>query len=309
MRMFPSEILPIDQPVQISLSDGINTNSTAVQTIALTTINSSPSLDDQVFQIPENSTAGTIAGQLINSDPDLIAPNSDTESFDILGGSGAGIFEIDADGVVRLSAGSGLDYWVKSNYSLFVQVTDGRGATDLALVEIDIINVTEIESTTINDGNSSRSNVESIEVQFDHVVALENDAFEIEASSGEIFNPIISLQTVDGRTLAKLTFAGEYAEQSGSIIDGEYSLRLRKEKVIPDSAVTLQDDFVDQFYRLFGDTDGDRDVDRLDLAAFGSSLFSNANDQDFNSQLDFDGDGDADAIDFARFMRNLNKRP
>ena len=56
------------------------------------------------------------------------------------------------------------------------------------------------------------------------------------------------------------------------------------------------------FHRLFGDTDGDRDVDNGDFVRFRPALGVPAN---YRADLDWDGDGDIDNGDFVRFRPRL----
>ncbi|QDV84075.1 hypothetical protein TBK1r_30200 [Stieleria magnilauensis] len=65
---------------------------------------------------------------------------------------------------------------------------------------------------------------------------------------------------------------------------------------------------VDAFFRLFGDTDGDRDVHGQDYGRFGLSFLKSGTDPAFNPHLDSDGDGDVDGQDYGRFGLNFLKR-
>lgn len=64
----------------------------------------------------------------------------------------------------------------------------------------------------------------------------------------------------------------------------------------------------DNFFRLFGDTDGDRDVDGQDYGRFGLTFLKDSLHPDFNSQLDYDGDGDIDGQDYGWFGRQFLRR-
>ena len=64
-------------------------------------------------------------------------------------------------------------------------------------------------------------------------------------------------------------------------------------------------DRVEQFFRLFGDSDGDRDVDEADDQLFQSTLGLTAGDAGFLSIFDFDGDGDVDEVDAVEFAARL----
>ena len=61
----------------------------------------------------------------------------------------------------------------------------------------------------------------------------------------------------------------------------------------------------DTFFRLYGDMDGDRDVDWNDYGYFGDAFYLAMSDPGFDTRLDFDGDGNIDAKDYAQFRRRL----
>ena len=63
----------------------------------------------------------------------------------------------------------------------------------------------------------------------------------------------------------------------------------------------------DSFFRFFGDTDGDRDVDGQDLGRFGSSFLQDATSPSFDDQLDYAGDGDVDGQDYSQLGRRFLK--
>ncbi|WP_149497533.1 right-handed parallel beta-helix repeat-containing protein [Roseiconus lacunae] len=299
------QVEAIDQIISISVSDGNATSSDVNKTIELWTSNSPPRVNDQLFEITENSPGGTVVGQVLNADPDLVAPGQDTQAFSIVGGTGIGLFEIDPSGVIRSTGGSVLDYEHVTSYSLYVEATDGRGATDLALINIALQNQIEVVSATVDDGTAQRSVVRSLTIRFDAVVTLSADAIEIETQSGETIAPIITTHNELGRTIATLTFAGDMVDASGALLDGRYSIRIQREKIESDSASVMASDFVDDFFRLLGDGDGDQDVDASDLARFSRTLNQYVGDEAFDPSYDFDGDGDVDAHDLARFRRQL----
>ena len=61
------------------------------------------------------------------------------------------------------------------------------------------------------------------------------------------------------------------------------------------------------FHRLFGDSDGDADVDFTDLAAFRLALGGPSTTPPilYNPAFDSDGDGDVDFTDLAQFRLRL----
>ena len=97
--------------------------------------------------------------------------------------------------------------------------------------------------------------------------------------------------------------------------NGDYQLRvldshlhdLAYNAMDGDSDDTAGGDHVDEFFRLFGDSDGDRDVDGQDYGRFGLTFLKTNSDPGFQSAMDFDGDGDVDGQDYGQFGINFLK--
>src|SRR5205823_15060478 len=85
-----------------------------------------------------------------------------------------------------------------------------------------------------------------------------------------------------------LTTLGDQISAGGSLLDG-------------DGNGTPGGNHALGFFRLFGDSDGDGDVDGLDLAAFRNAYGSTSTDPNYNRAFDFDGDGDVDGLDLGQF--------
>ena len=169
-----------------------------------------------------------------------------------------------------------------------------------------------VDSVQINQGLASRSQLSSVKVTFNKIVELQSlyGAFQIRnVSSGESIRFIsMSPSNVAGKTEVLLTFNSPNA---GVVIpsDGNYELRVLATSVMSGGPEPLRmsEDYLfgttaaDAFFRYFGDTDGDRDIDALDLGRFGLEFMQNGDSLGLNSQLDFDGDGDIDGRDFGEF--------
>ncbi len=90
------------------------------------------------YTIAENSAAGTSAGFAHSSDPDA----GDTRTYSITGGSGAGIFAINATtGEITLTGS--LNYEVTNSYTLNLRVQDAGGLFDTTTVTINVSDVNE----------------------------------------------------------------------------------------------------------------------------------------------------------------------
>jgi hypothetical protein len=66
-------------------------------------------------------------------------------------------------------------------------------------------------------------------------------------------------------------------------------------------------DYVDEFFRLFGDQDGTRVVDLRDFAAFRNSFGKVVTDSPLFEAFDANQNQIIDLIDFAAFRRNFGK--
>jgi hypothetical protein len=165
-----------------------------------------------------------------------------------------------------------------------------------------------VESVVVNDGSAQRSMVNSITVTFDGATVLDPGAITLRRQDGSLVNAQFHISLVGGKTVAVLTFAGpEFV--GGSLADGSYTLTVLADHVHDrwgreldgDGDGTSGGDRVDNFFRLFGDSDGDRDVDQLDLARLLSTFRKHQGDAGFLWYFDYDGDGDVDGLDMAQF--------
>lgn len=178
-----------------------------------------------------------------------------------------------------------------------------------------------VESVVINDGDVQRSKLTSIDVIFDRIVDAPAEAFAVtDRSNG---NPVSALKVqssqATSKTIARLTFGPGplvVTRPSGnSLIDGNYRLTIDGAKIVDLEHATVMaenlvfgDQATDDFFRRFGDSDGDRDVDAQDQGRFGLSFLKSSGHVDFVDELDGDGDGDVDGVDFGMFRRNLGRR-
>jgi hypothetical protein len=172
----------------------------------------------------------------------------------------------------------------------------------------------KVESVVINDGSAQRSMVNSLTVTFGGAVFLDPAAIELRRQDGSLVNFQINVSAVGGKTVAVLTFAGpEFI--GGSLADGDYTLTVRADRVHDrfgreldgDGDGSAGGDSVAAFFRLFGDIDGDRDVDWMDRDVFRSAFGTSAGDPGYLWYLDFDGDGDVDGRDNGQFNRRFGQ--
>jgi hypothetical protein len=178
----------------------------------------------------------------------------------------------------------------------------------LAVLAVSTGDPPTIESVAVNDASAQRSMVNSLTISFDRVVAFDPGAFSLVSEGGSEVGLNVAESVVGGRTVAVLTFTGS-GIIGGSLADGNYSLTIRGDHVRDEVGRELDGDRdgngggdrVDAFFRLFGDSDGDRDVDHADLDVMLGSLPKNRGDVGYLWFLDYDGDDDVDGLDMAQF--------
>jgi hypothetical protein len=171
-------------------------------------------------------------------------------------------------------------------------------------------------------------------VQFNTAVTLQAGAFSLEniglLTSSSSFIPqsqIVVTPSSGSASLFTITFdAGSGANGSNlngvikraggaaavatgnSLADGNYILRIDSTKVRGENVPLIGDNAfgdvaVDRFFRMFGDSDGDGDVDGTDVNAF--RLAQSA----YSASMDWDGNGSVTAgTDTTNFTANRNKR-
>src|SRR5262245_20315207 len=170
----------------------------------------------------------------------------------------------------------------------------GRGLGEYVVRNFLVPAPARVESLVVNDGAIQRSMVTSFTVSFDGPVTLDAGAFELRAADGALVGLNVATSLENGRTVAVLTFAGtEFV--GGSLADGSYTLTIRADRTHDRWGRELDGngdgsaggDRVDEIFRLFGDNDGDGDVDGLDRDLFRSVLTKNAGEVGYLWYFDF----------------------
>ncbi|MCA9139550.1 MAG: right-handed parallel beta-helix repeat-containing protein, partial [Planctomycetales bacterium] len=175
----------------------------------------------------------------------------------------------------------------------------------------------------IGDGNEQRSKIDRLVVHFDQEVLLDNSGgnpFElVNLNSNESVDVSVGATEPGAPNTVTLTFLpGPSVGPGGGLLDGNYRLMLKADR-IGTGVMPLDGDGdgsgggnhlfgtnpTDNFFRLFGDSDGDRDVDGQDFGKFGLSFLKSLSDPQFDPIFDFDDDGDVDGQDYGRFERSF----
>jgi hypothetical protein len=176
----------------------------------------------------------------------------------------------------------------------------------------------QVSSAKVNGGAVQRSRVTDITVAFTGLATLPAnpaDAFRLirlgpGSPTADVTLAVDPSASTATQTIVRLSFSGGLTE-FGSLTDGEYRLTILSAQVSGagqpldgDGNGSPGGDFTLDLFRLFGDVNGDKAVDGLDLTAFRNAFGTTAADANYLSYLDFNGDGAIDGADLTQF-RNL----
>jgi len=200
--------------------------------------------------------------------------------------------------------------WPRNGVGQNVQVSDL--APDDGNSPVQVIAPARVASMIVNDGSVQWSMVNSLTVTFDGQVTIDAGAFELSRQDGTLVDLNIAMSLVDGRTQAVLTFAGADV-MAGSLADGNYALTIRSGLVHDrfgrsldgDGDGTAGGDRSEAVFRLYGDSDGDRDVDVSDLLRFLGSFGRRAGDSHYLAYFDVNGDDRVGLTDLFAFAGRL----
>jgi hypothetical protein len=284
-------------------------------TITVTNVNESPT--DIVLSstnIAENAGTNATVGTLSTSDPDA----GNTFTYTLVAGTGDtdnAAFNISGN---TLRASGNFDFETKSSYSIRVQTTDQEGLVFSENFTIQVTNATEIVSVVVNGGDTysnqlQRSQVTSLVVTTDLPLTNPNTAFTLTniglytaSESSLAASQILVTNVGNVYTLRFGSGAGVVTRQgtgsrSNSLADGNWVLKVTEAT----GANQFGTRAIDKFFRMFGDSDGDGDVDGTDVLALRRAQVVAS----YNAALDWDGNGSVAAgVDLSNFSLNQNKR-
>jgi hypothetical protein len=165
------------------------------------------------------------------------------------------------------------------------------------------INPLAISSIDVDDGGIQRSMVRSLTVTFNSRATLGAGAFDVVklgAGGGPVGLNVTTL-FIGGRTIATLNFTS-FMDPGGSLSDGNYRLTIHADQITDASGAILPGgDSTLDFFRFYGDANGDRHIDIADLGVFSGTFNLSTGQTGFLSYFDYNGDGRIDIADFGQF--------
>lgn len=267
-------------------------------------------------EVAENtSTAGgLLVGQLSSEDVD----GGDTHTYELIAGLGVNdnaLFTISGDQLL-INDGVILDYEVRNTFVVRVRSTDSGGLTFDRDLSVAVTDRGEVELIVVGTGDQ-RSRVQQVAVTFDQQVTINAGAFEVtkRGAGGGSVPFALSTAVVNGKTVATLSFVSGSFISGGSLVDGNYQLRIVGANILDQSGSALDGDqngtaggdrlfgtaMTDEFFRLFGDMDGNRSVALAEFNQFRSTFGRSEGDGLYRDEFDFDDNGSIGLADFNQF--------
>ena len=219
--------------------------------------------------------------------------------------------------IARIEAGKAHDAAGNAN-------TASTGSDNIVVYDPTPVTVQSIVVNGADGGGVQRSMVKSLVVTFSEIVTRNDSAFTVvnRTTSQSVVASVLSWDNTTGRSVVTLGFSGGQT-QSGSLADGNYQLTIDADNIHDsDTGTSLDGDghgsfggnrvfgalAADKFFRLYGDSDGDRDVDASDYGWFRTTMNKTSASSGFLWYFDCDGDNDVDASDFGQFRTRMSKR-
>jgi hypothetical protein len=189
-------------------------------------------------------------------------------------------------------------------------------ASTSAVLTQDVFAPPTVSAAVVNEDNAAlagaqRSMVNSVVLHFDHAVTFDAGAVSIALHPNVTVNgvaqpggvgtvPTLAYSTPDGGLTYVVTFSGS-GVTNGSIADGVYDLSVDHTKVHDAVGQTMAADYVFTFFRLFGDSNGDKRVNNTDLNKLSGTFGLSEGSAGYLAYFDFNGDNRINNTDLNQF--------
>ena len=213
--------------LKLTVSDGVNTSSEQTVQIDINNVNDEqPVVMANDFSIAENSSAGTLVGQVTATDGD-IDHQSTQETWQIVGGNDnyAAAFTIDNSGNITVAADGQLDFESTESYELNLTVSDDVQTSAEQTVEINLNDINEPPTARVS-AYFEDNLIESIITVDDEI---ELNASESTDPEGVTLNYSWTQPSGQDTKVHIVAGSGSYTEDSFKFtasIAGEYSFTL-----------------------------------------------------------------------------------
>lgn len=191
-------------------------------------------------------------------------------------------------------------------------------------VRVELVDLANVDTVQFGDGTAQHSRIDQIVVKFEGQVDIDVGAFAMlkhGSSGGAVVNSFTPSQDINGNTLATITFSGAFTRDGGALLDGYYQLTIDGSKVRrKDTLLTLDGDGdgqqggnltrgeqeTDDFFALYGDTNGDGLVGIAEFGQFRAAFGKTPAQAGYTPLFDYDGQG-VGISDFGQFRARFGK--
>jgi hypothetical protein len=263
----------------------------------------------QVNSLPSTTTSNTFTVTWTGNDP---RHGAGVSTYDVFVSVNNGPFTLWMDDTAATAA---LFTGVKgSSYSFYSVASDGLGYIE-AIPSTGDVTITVlanlkpvVERIELANGAAQRSKFIYVRVVFNTMVTFNKNAFELYLNGKRFTISSIFTSTEDGHTVATLQFSQKQLPGL-SLPDGTYKLvTIARHVKASVGGMSMESNRTDQFFRLFGDVDGNGRLDQTDLDALHAAMNKKAGQAGYLNYLDFDNNGRIDSKDMAAFNKRRNVR-
>jgi parallel beta-helix repeat protein len=216
--------------------------------------------------VKEGAAVGAVVGLLSAVDPNV----GQTHTFALLNNAG-GRFAISGN---QLVVAGGLNYEALASHVVTVRATDSGGLSYDESFTITVTNVNEVVGFDVQKGMRQRSYVRYVDVIFESSEGLADiinqgrlwmTRYSLTGSGGSFVDLAGKARVEGNRIVLDFGTQGIGGNRNSQTGDGYYKLRI-------DADATSGFEVERHFYRLFGDTNGDRRVNTTDRSNVNANL-------------------------------------
>jgi VCBS repeat-containing protein len=288
-------------------------------------VNDVPVAANDVYTMTQNDAGDA---SLTIGAPGLLENDSDADGQPLeaakLSDPVHGTVTVNEDGSFTYTPEAGYTGPDSFTYQAFDGTDDSEPATVTITVQPPTGGLPVVESVVIEDDSAQRAMVTMLTITFNTVVEIAGDFTDVflleDKNSG---TPITGWTLTDAssatKTVLEMQFPAANGFAGGSLDDGNYLLTILAEGVTA-AGQTLDGDgdgeaggdhrfgAEDEFFRWFGDSNGDRYVDGFDLGVFRGTYGKTSDEPGYLWYFDYDADGDVDQDDYAAFVARYRTR-
>ena len=243
----------------------------AVTTVSLSVTNQAPVAVGNSYSTSAGQALSVAASGVLGNDTDA---NGDALTAVLVGNPANGALTLNANGSFTYTPNVGFTGTDTFTYKANDRAADSATAT-VSVSVTPVAGPPRVKAVVFNDGSAQRSLIRSITVTFDTPVTFDANAITLVRADGSRPTLTRAVSQVNGETRVVLTFSGTGTTYR-SLGDGLWTLKVVASRVHrqDNPSVVMSADAVTNFHRLFGDADGDRDVDATDRTAFDAAYGS-----------------------------------